>query len=190
LNAHFTAKVAAVACLQLVINRLLGVDRLRLLAFNLAINDGCGLSYSNIDLGGQRCLELLACDVPLCPLKIRARIKLPDQPFFGLSVRRTWKISCTMLLAFHLGLRPITSDTAATAIQKIGLARIASMTGKVILPSLAPQFQLDQADIMIHNLVFNVTKLFLDQLLVAQHVVQLGWNGVAQVEDASTSTAN
>jgi hypothetical protein len=54
------------------------------------------------------------------------------------------------------------SDAAATAIQKIGLARIASMTGKVVLPSLAPQFQLDQADIMIHNLVFNVTKLFLD----------------------------
>jgi hypothetical protein len=88
LNAHFTAKVTAVACLQLVINRLLGVNRLWLLAFNLAINDGCGLSYSNIDLGGQRCLELLACDVPLCPLKIRARIKLPDQPFFGFSVRR------------------------------------------------------------------------------------------------------
>jgi hypothetical protein len=35
-----------------------------------------------------------------------------------------------MLLAFHLGLRPIISDAAATAIQKIGLARIASMTGK------------------------------------------------------------
>jgi hypothetical protein len=24
----------------------------------------------------------------LCPLKIRPRIKLPDQPFFGFSVRR------------------------------------------------------------------------------------------------------
>ena len=36
------------------------------------------------------------------------------------------------------------------------------MTGKVVLPSLAPQFQLDQADIMIHNLVFNVTELFLN----------------------------
>jgi hypothetical protein len=35
-----------------------------------------------------------------------------------------------MLLAFHLGLRPMISDAAATAIQKIGLARIASMTGK------------------------------------------------------------
>jgi hypothetical protein len=64
------------------------------------------------------------------------------------------------------------------------------MTGKVVLPSLAPEFQLYQADIMIHNLVFNVTELFLDQLLVAQHVIQLGWNGVAQVEDASTSTAD
>jgi hypothetical protein len=88
LNAHFTAKVTAVACLQLVINRLLGVDRLWLLAFNLAVNDSRSLGYSNINFGGQRCLELLACDVPLCPLKIRARIKLPDQPFFGFSVRR------------------------------------------------------------------------------------------------------
>jgi hypothetical protein len=43
---------------------------------------------------------------------------------------------------------------------------------------------------MIHNLVFNVTELFLDQLLVAEHVVQLGWDGVAEVEDASASTAN
>jgi hypothetical protein len=88
LNAHFTAKVAAVACLQLVVDRLLGVDRLRLLAFDLAVDDGCRFRYSYIDLGGQRCLELLSCDVPLCPLKIRARIKLPDQPFFGFSVRR------------------------------------------------------------------------------------------------------
>jgi len=82
------------------------------------------------------------------------------------------------------------SDAAATAIQKIGLARIASMTGKVVLPSLAPQFQLDQANIIIHNLVFNVTKLFLYQLLVAEHVIQLGWDGVAQVEDASASAAD
>jgi hypothetical protein len=82
------------------------------------------------------------------------------------------------------------SDAAATAIQKIGLARIASMTGKVVSPSLAPEFQLDQADIMIHNLVFNVTKLLLDQLLAAQHVVQLGWNGVAEVKNTSASTAN
>jgi hypothetical protein len=59
------------------------------------------------------------------------------------------------------------SDAAATAIQKIGLARIASMTKKVVLPSLAAEFQLDQADIMIHNLVFNVTDLFLNNLLVA-----------------------
>jgi hypothetical protein len=88
LNAHFTAKVAAVACLQLVINRLLGIDRLWLLAFDLAINDGCGLSYSNINFGGQRGLELFTFDVPLCPLKIRTRIKLPDQSFFGFSVRR------------------------------------------------------------------------------------------------------
>jgi hypothetical protein len=93
LNAHFTAQVAAIACLQLVVNRLLCVDRLRLLAFDLAVNDSCGLGYSNVDLGGQRCLKLLAFDVPLCPLKIRARIKLPDQPFFGFSVRRIWKTS-------------------------------------------------------------------------------------------------
>ena len=64
------------------------------------------------------------------------------------------------------------------------------MTGKVVSPSLAPHFQLDQADIMIHNLVFNVTDFFLNDLLVAQHVIQLGWNGVAQVEDASASTAD
>ena len=43
---------------------------------------------------------------------------------------------------------------------------------------------------MIHNLVFNVTELFLDQLLVAEHVIQLGWDGVAQVEDASASATN
>ena len=64
------------------------------------------------------------------------------------------------------------------------------MTGKVVSPSLAPQFQLDQADIVIHNLVFNVTKFFLDQLLVAEYIVQLGWDGVAQVKNASASTAN
>jgi hypothetical protein len=82
------------------------------------------------------------------------------------------------------------SEPAATTIQKIGLARIASMTAKVVLPSLAPHFQLDQADIVIHNLVFNVTKLFLDQLLVAEHVVQLGWDGVAEVENTGASTAD
>ena len=82
------------------------------------------------------------------------------------------------------------SDAAATVIQKIGLARIASMIGKVVSLSLAPKFQLDQADIVIHNLVFNVTKLFLDQLLVAEHVVQLGWDGVAEVENASASAAD
>jgi hypothetical protein len=70
LDAHFTAKVAAVACLQLLVYRLLGVDRLWLLAFDLAINDGCGLGYSNINFGGQRGLKLLTFDVPLCPLKI------------------------------------------------------------------------------------------------------------------------
>jgi hypothetical protein len=43
---------------------------------------------------------------------------------------------------------------------------------------------------MIHNLIFNVTKLFLDQLLIAEHVVQLGWDGVAQVENASASAAD
>ena len=64
------------------------------------------------------------------------------------------------------------------------------MTRKVVSPSLAPQFQLDQADIMIHNLVFNVTELSLDQLLVAEYVIQLGWDGVAQVKDACSSTAN
>ena len=67
---------------------------------------------------------------------------------------------------------------------------MASMIGKVVSPSLAPKFQFDQSDIVIHHFVFNVTKLFLDQLLVAEHVIQLGWDRVAQVENASTSTAN
>jgi hypothetical protein len=52
LNAHFTAKVAAVACLQLVVDRLLGVDLFGFLAFNLAVNDSRSLGYSNINLGG------------------------------------------------------------------------------------------------------------------------------------------
>ena len=90
LNAHLTAKIAAVTCLQLIVNWLLGVDRLWLLAFNLAVNDGGGLGYSNVDLGGKGGFKLLAFDVPLCPLKIRARIKLPDQPFFDLSRPSTW----------------------------------------------------------------------------------------------------
>jgi hypothetical protein len=85
LNAHLTAQVTAVTCLQLFVRWLLGVDRLGLLAFNLAINDGRSLGYSNINLGGQCGLKLFALNVPLCPLKIRSRIKLPDQPFFGLS---------------------------------------------------------------------------------------------------------
>jgi hypothetical protein len=93
LDAHLTAKVAAIACLQLVVNRLLGVDRLGLLAFDFAVNDGCGLSYSHINLGRQGGFKLFTFDVPLCPLKIRARIKLPDQPFFGLSSPSTWKIN-------------------------------------------------------------------------------------------------
>lgn len=90
LDAHLTAKVAAVTCLQLIVDWLLCVDRLWLLAFNLAVNDGGGLGYSNVDLGGKGGFKLLAFDVPLCPLKIRARIKLPDQPFFGLSRPSTW----------------------------------------------------------------------------------------------------
>jgi hypothetical protein len=64
------------------------------------------------------------------------------------------------------------------------------MTGKAVFLSLAPEFQLDQADIMIHNLIFNVTDLFLNDLLVTEHVVQFGGDGVAQVEDASTSAAD
>jgi hypothetical protein len=68
LDAHFTAKVAAVTCLQLVVYRLLGVDRFGFLAFDLAVNDNCGLSYSNVNLGGQRGLKLFAFDVPLCLL--------------------------------------------------------------------------------------------------------------------------
>ena len=43
---------------------------------------------------------------------------------------------------------------------------------------------------MLHNLVFNFTNLFLNHLLVAEHIVQLGWDGVAEVENASASTAN
>jgi hypothetical protein len=43
---------------------------------------------------------------------------------------------------------------------------------------------------VLHNLVFNFTNLFLNHLLVAEHVIQLGWDGVAEVENASASTAN
>ena len=64
------------------------------------------------------------------------------------------------------------------------------MVGKVVLPSLAPEFQLDNTHVVVEHFVFNVTKLFLDQLLVAEHVVQLGWDGVAEVENTSTSTAD
>jgi hypothetical protein len=66
LNAHFTAKVAAVACLQLVVYRLLGIDRFGFLAFDLAVNDGRSIGYGNVDLGRQRGFELFTCDVPLC----------------------------------------------------------------------------------------------------------------------------
>jgi hypothetical protein len=61
---------------------------LRLLAFNLAVDNSRSLGHSNVNFGGQGGFKLLAFDVPLCPLKIRPRIKLPDQPFFGFSVRR------------------------------------------------------------------------------------------------------
>jgi len=88
LDAHLTAKIAAIACLQLVVNWLLGIDRFWFLAFDLAVNDSRSLGYSNINFGGQGGFKLFTFDVPLCPLKIRARIKLPDQPFFGFSDRR------------------------------------------------------------------------------------------------------
>jgi hypothetical protein len=135
LDAHLTAKVAAVTCLQLIVNWLLGVDRLWLLAFNLAVNDGCGLGYSNVDLGGKGGFKLLAFDVPLCPLKIRARIKLPDQPFFDLSRPSTWNTNWTMLLDLSLGLRPIISEAAAMQIQRMGLASRASMVREQLFPS-------------------------------------------------------
>jgi hypothetical protein len=68
LDAHFTAKVTAVACLQLVVYRLLGVNGFWLLAFDLAVNDSRSLSHSNVNLGGQGGLKLLTFDVPLCLL--------------------------------------------------------------------------------------------------------------------------
>jgi hypothetical protein len=43
---------------------------------------------------------------------------------------------------------------------------------------------------VIQHLVFNVTELFLNQLLVAKYVIQLGWDGVAQVKNTSASTAD
>ena len=93
LKAHFTANVAAVACLQLVVYRLLGVDGLRFLAFDLAVDDSRSLGYSNVDLNGQGGLKLFAFDVPLCPLKIRPCVERPDQAFFGFSVRKIWNTS-------------------------------------------------------------------------------------------------
>ena len=64
------------------------------------------------------------------------------------------------------------------------------MTRKVVSPSLAPQFQLDQADIVLHNLVFNIANLLLDNLLVTEYVIQLGWDGVAQIKNACSSAAD
>jgi len=42
-----------------------------------------------------------------------------DQSFFAFSSCRTWNTSCTMLLLFK-GLRAISSEAAATTIQKTG----------------------------------------------------------------------
>ena len=50
--------------------------------------------------------------------------------------------------------------------------------------------ELDDPDIVVTDRVFDVTKLFLDQLLVAKYVIQFGWDGVAEVENTSASTAN
>jgi hypothetical protein len=66
LKAHFTAKVAAVTCLQLVVYRLLGVDGLWFLAFDFAVDDSRSIGYGNVDLGRQGSFKLLAFDVPLC----------------------------------------------------------------------------------------------------------------------------
>jgi hypothetical protein len=66
LDTNLAAKVAAVTCLQLVVDRLLGVDRFWFLAFDLTVNNGRGLRYSNVDLGRQCRLELFTCDVTLC----------------------------------------------------------------------------------------------------------------------------
>jgi hypothetical protein len=66
LDAHLTAKVAAVTCLQLIVDRLLGVDRFGFLAFDLTVNNGRGLRYSHVNLGGQGSFKLFALDVPLC----------------------------------------------------------------------------------------------------------------------------
>jgi hypothetical protein len=43
---------------------------------------------------------------------------------------------------------------------------------------------------VLHNLILKFTNLFLNHLLVAEHIVQLGWDGVAQVKDASASAAD
>ena len=95
-----------------------------------------------------------------------------------------------MLFALSFGFKPIISDAAATAIQKIGLERMASMVGKVVWPSLASQFQFDQAYVVIQHLILNITNFFLNYLLVAQYIVQFGWDGVTKVKNASASTTN
>jgi hypothetical protein len=38
---------------------------------------------------------------------------------------------------------------------------------------------------MVLHLVFNVTELFLDELLIAQHIVKLGWDGIDEIKDSS-----
>jgi hypothetical protein len=98
---------------------------------------------------------------------------------------RAWMIPFARTLGYRLN----ASEIAATAMA-IAAAVVGSMRNQKSAGSLPSQFQLDQADIVIDNLIFNVPKLFLNHLLIAEHVVQLGWDGVTKVEDASTGTAD
>ena len=38
---------------------------------------------------------------------------------------------------------------------------------------------------MVKHLLFNVTNFLLDELLIAQHIVKLGWDCIDKVKDAS-----
>jgi len=43
---------------------------------------------------------------------------------------------------------------------------------------------------MVDHLIFNLPDLLLDHQLIAQHIVKLGWDGVAEVKNPSASAAN
>ena len=43
---------------------------------------------------------------------------------------------------------------------------------------------------MVEHLIFNFPHLLLDELLIAQHIVKLGRNGIDEIKDASCCRTN